>query len=169
MKLTEKHLKCIHLMILDRFDRSNQTEWVSGQVGVRPRTISDWKEDPDFQAEYQRQLEMYRNNFDDIKLADRKERVRVLSDLFEVVEDVGPRGTKLKMALIEQIRMEMGIGEPENVRHLHAFVGVNTPPRAENYDEWVKQNTKMEKARPILEPLISAVTYADDSEEEDAA
>lgn len=145
MRLTEKHQQAIQLMILDRFQRQDQSSWIAEKLGVKPAVITAWKNDQEFRDEYHRQLDIYKSNFDDIRLADRKERVRVLSDLFDVVQDSGPREARLKMAILEQIRMEMGIGEASEVHHLHAMVGVNLPPRADSYEEWVAQNKKMDR------------------------
>ena len=158
MKINEKHLKAIHLLILD-CRRRERLGYVAQRVGVTLTTLRVWRDDPMFQQEYLRQLEIYRNNFDDIELADRKERVKVLAAIFDAVgrakikgkEDLTERTTRLKMAVIEQIRIEMGEGKPSEVSHLHKFVGVNTPPRATSYEEWLKQNEQMQARLPLTE------------------
>jgi len=79
MKIREKHQEAIHMMILDRFSKSPLTAQIAQQLGVTKQAVNYWRADDDFQAEYQKQLRIYQQDFSDIKLADRKERVKVLS------------------------------------------------------------------------------------------
>ncbi|MFP6644268.1 MAG: hypothetical protein VCF24_12050 [Candidatus Latescibacterota bacterium] len=46
----------------------------------------------------------------------------------------------LKLKILAQIRAEVGQDQP--IQHVHAVhvPGVNVPPRAESYEEWLKQN-----------------------------
>ena len=75
-------------------------------------------------------------SFDEIQLADRKERVKAMQDSYDKIPDIR---VALKLKILAQIRAEVGQDQP--IQHVHAVhVGVNIPPRAETYDEWPKQN-----------------------------
>jgi len=140
MKLRDQHAEAIQMMILDRYSRHRQSQQIADQLKVTKNTINVWKRDEDFKREYKRQLEIYRNDFDDIRLADRKERVRVLSDMFEHIPE--PR-VALRLKVLDQIRIEVG-DDRIKVEHTHELVGPNIPPRAETYEEWLAQNKTME-------------------------
>ena len=122
------------------------------KLSDRHHEVNAWKRDPDFQAEYQKQLELYKNNFDDIQLADRKERVKVLSDMFAHIPE--PR-VSLRLKVLEQIRIEVGDDRIE-VAHTHELKGPNTPPRAQTY-EWLEQNQQMEALNEALETTAVVV------------
>ena len=153
MKLADRHHEAIQMMILDRYSRRRQSHQIAAQVGVHYVTVNAWKRDPDFQAEYQKQLELYKNNFDDIQLADRKERVKILSDMFAHIPE--PR-VSLRLKVLEQIRIEVGDDRIE-VAHTHELKGPNTPPRAETYEEWLEQNQQMEALNEALETTAVVV------------
>jgi predicted oxidoreductase len=146
MKLRDKHLECIQMMILDRYSRQTQTVSIARQLKTTKNTINVWKRDEVFKAEYEKQLDIYRNNFDDIRLADRKERVQVLSEMFDHIPE--PR-VALKLKVLEQIRVEVG-DDRIKVEHTHELIGPNIPPRAESYAEWLQQNQQMEIANAEL-------------------
>ena len=143
MKITKLHRQAIHLMILGP-KGMNQLRVIAEKCGVTRSTIQVWKRDPDFQREYLHQLDQYRNNFEEVALSERKARVTLLNELCEQTEAQDERSVRLKMALLEQIRIEMGEGTPAQINHLHRMVGVNLPPRASSYEEWMKQNRRME-------------------------
>ena len=89
-----------------------------------------------FETEYKKQLAIYQQSFDNIRLAGRKERVKAMSELFEKVPDIR---VALKLKILEQIRQEVGHDEP--IQHDYEVqIEVNTPPRADTYEEWVEQN-----------------------------
>ena len=63
-------------------------------------------------------------------MADRKERVTAMQDLYDKIPDIR---VALKLKILAQIRAEVGQDQP--IQHVHAVhVGVNIPPRAETYD-----------------------------------
>jgi predicted DNA-binding protein YlxM (UPF0122 family) len=144
MQLKDKHREAIQMMILDRYSRRRQTGQIAQQVGVSRSAITQWKNDEEFKAEYQKQLRIYQQDFSDIRLADRKERVQVLSDMFEHIPS---QRVSLRMKVLEQIRIEVG-DDRIQVEHTVEVKGPNMPPRAETYAEWIKQNQQMLEAVP---------------------
>lgn len=151
--VTERQLQAIQLMILWRFDTVRGLAQIADIVGVSRQTIHKWRKQEAFLAEYQRQLDLYKNDFADIKLSDRKERVKAMSVLYE---NLPHTRTELKLKILKEIRAEVGDNHPVvldvrgGVQHDHsgrvihsAEQGPNLPPRAETYDEWVAQNNSM--------------------------
>ena len=146
MKLTSRHHEAIQMMILDRYSRRQQCQQIAKQLGVHTMTVTAWQREDDFKAEYEKQLNIYRNDFEDIRLADRKERVQVLSDMFDHIPE---ERVSLRLKVLEQVRIEVGDDRIE-VAHTHELIGPNTPPRASSYEEWLQQNEVMEsKALPV--------------------
>ena len=146
MKLTNRHHEAIQMMILDRYSRRQQCQQIAKQLGVHTMTVTAWRRDEEFKAEYDKQLSIYRNDFEDIRLADRKERVQVLSDMFDHIPE---ERVSLRLKVLEQVRIEVGDDRIE-VAHTHELIGPNTPPRASSYEEWLQQNEVMEsKALPV--------------------
>lgn len=191
MVLNERHKRCIQLMILMRFDKHGQLKAVADKIGVSDESVLTWRKDPVFRAEYKRQLEIYKNNFNDIKLADRKERVKALSELYEEIDaaakewhDDGGGGdvksrtaeARLRILVLDQIRGEMLDTQPDQTEfhHLHQLVGVNAPPRASSYEEWVTQNKAMEVQQPpahvlALPEVREALEEESEDDDDDAA
>jgi len=145
MKIGEDHRRAIQMLILDRWSKEISSARIAETLGTTERTIQRWRNDGDFQAEYDRQLSIFQGNFQDIQLADRKERVRGLNDLFFLLGDC-QRDTRLKLEILGQIKAEMGVGTESKVQ---VQVGINLPPRADSYDEWVRQNAEMERKRMV--------------------
>ena len=140
MQINDRLKEAIHMMILDRYSRQRQTAQIAEQVGVSRTAIQQWKNDEDFQREYQKQLRIYQQDFSEIRLADRKERVKVLSEMFEHIPV--PR-VSLRLKVLEQIRQEVG-DDKIQVEHTVEVKGPNVPPRADSYAEWLKQNQQMQ-------------------------
>ena len=149
MQIKDRHKEAIHMMILDRYSRQRQTAQIAEQVGVSRTAIQQWKRDEDFQREYQKQLRIYQQDFSEIRLADRKERVKVLSEMFEHIPV--PR-VSLRLKVLEQIRQEVG-DDKIQVEHTVEVQGPNVPPRADSYEEWLKQNQQMQA---VVEQLPEA-------------
>ena len=149
MQIKDRHKEAIHMMILDRYSRQRQTAQIAEQVGVSRTAIQQWKRDEDFQREYQKQLRIYQQDFSEIRLADRKERVKVLSEMFEHIPV--PR-VSLRLKVLEQIRQEVGYDKIQ-VEHTVEMKGPNVPPRADSYEEWLKQNQQMQA---VVEQLPEA-------------
>ena len=149
MQIKDRHKEAIHMMILDRYSRQRQPAQIAEQVGVSRTAIQQWKNDEDFQREYQKQLRIYQQDFSEIRLADRKERVKVLSEMFEHIPV--PR-VSLRLKVLEQIRQEVG-DDKIQVEHTVEVKGPNVPPRADSYEEWLKQNQQMQA---VVEQLPEA-------------
>ena len=149
MQIKDRHKEAIHMMILDRYSRQRQTAQIAEQVGVSRTAIQQWKNDEDFQREYQKQLRISQQDFSEIRLADRKERVKVLSEMFEHIPV--PR-VSLRLKVLEQIRQEVG-DDKIQVEHTVEMKGPNVPPRADSYEEWLKQNEQMQA---VVEQLPEA-------------
>ena len=152
MQLKDKHREAIQMMILDRYSRRRQTGQIAQQVGVTRSAITQWKNDEDFKAEYQKQLCIYQQDFSEIRLADRRERVQVLSDMFEHIPS---QRVSLRMKVLEQIRVEVG-DDRITVEHTVEMKGPNMPPRAETYEEWIKQNQQMLDAASVAPESVEA-------------
>ena len=152
MQIKDKHREAIQMMILDRYSRRRQTGQIAQQVGVSRSAITQWKNDEEFKAEYQKQLRIYQQDFSDIRLADRKERVQVLSDMFEHIPS---QRVSLRMKVLEQIRIEVG-DDRITVEHTVEVKGPNMPPRAETYEEWIKQNQQMLDAASVAPESVEA-------------
>ena len=161
MKINSNHKQAIQLLILDRWKPNQTNRNIAQHLGVHPQTVVDWRQDEEFCKEYKRQLDIYKKNFDDVQLADRKERVKELNRLYEKIPDVR---VALKLKVLDSIAREMG-DIRESVVHKHMIEradkadGVNTPPQASNYEEWLAQNRQMEGMR-----LLKLKTDAVDAE-----
>ena len=142
-KLTEPMRQAIQMIIMDRWsDSGDTTGMIAQELGIARATINRWRKRKDFKEEYERQLESYRSHFDDIQLADRKERVKALERLYGSLSD---KQVSQKMQILESIRREVGDDKIQHEhQHKHTIQGVNTPPRADSYEEWLKQNQQMQ-------------------------
>jgi len=164
MKLNTNHKQAIQLMILDRWVPSKTTNNVANHLGVAPQTVALWRTDKDFCAEFKRQLDIYRKNFDDVQLADRKERVKELQRLYVKIPD---KRIALKIKVLDTIAREMGDVQTHVHKHMLERAdnqdGVNAPPQANTYEEWVEQNRQMEEMMKLQEakPVEIDVTTED--------
>jgi len=150
--LTDQMRQAIHLMVMDRWGNTKSTTaTIVKELGITTATVNKWRKRTDFIAEYNNQVEQYKSNFDDVRLADRKERVKVLSDLFDALSEKAA-GTKLQV--LEAIRREVG---DDKITHEHKHehtIGVNAPPRATTHEEWLRQNEEMDiKMKSIDAPF----------------
>ena len=145
------------MMILDRFSKSRLTAQIAQQLGVTKQAVNYWRADDDFQAEYQKQLRIYQQDFSDIKLADRKERVKVLSAMFDHIPE--PR-VSLRLKVLEQIRQEVG-DDRIQIEHTVEVLGPNMPPLAQSYAEWLVQNEQMQAAVALLEGPAEVLVEAE--------
>lgn len=158
MKLNSNHKQAIQLLILDRHKPSDVSRNIANHLGVNVQTVGEWRRNEDFCKEYKRQLDIYKKNFDDVKLADRKERVKELDRLYHKIPDAR---VALKVRLLDAIAREMG-DVNDSVVHKHMIQrageaeGVNAPPQANNYEEWLAQNKQMEEMR-VLQKSNEAV------------
>ena len=77
----------------------------------------------------------------DFRIYLRKERVKALDGLYQRIPDVR---VALKIKVLQAIREEVGDDRPVLEGHHSGHIGVNAPPRADSYKEWLKQNEVME-------------------------
>ena len=115
---------------------------VAKTLDVNKSTVFRWRKDAEFDKALKKEIERDRSNFDDVPLAFRKNRVLALEDLYNKIED---RRVALKLKVLKEIREEVGDHRIQ-VEHTVEVKGLNVPPRADNYDEWLKQNNKMDQA-----------------------
>jgi hypothetical protein len=157
VKLNDKHRQMIHLLILDRGIRKDSTSLIAKRMGVSLVTVRNWRGQSEFKEEFQKQLKLYRKNFDDVPLADRKERVKALDQIFLSLND---KQTALKVKVLQAIRQEVGDDKQIlEVQHTGS-IGIEAPPRAVSYEEWVQQNEVMESQKnEVMErvPVEAAV------------
>ena len=136
-------MKAVHYLVLDRHAKTDMTKKVAALVGCLPVTVARWRKLEYFRSEFDRQVRLYRANFDDVPLADRKERVKALQAIYEDLQD---RDKAMKLKVLMAIRQEVGDDKQVIEHHISGAVGVNLPPRASSYEEWTQQNKDMYKA-----------------------
>jgi hypothetical protein len=141
MSVSHLQNKAIHLIVVDRWSKHDVGGIIAKSLKVTRSTVNRWRATEEFKEELTRQIELFRHNFDDVKLADRKERVLCLSELYDTIDD---KQVQLKIKVLTAIRQEVG-DDKQVVEVQHTGeVGLRLPPRASNYEEWMDQNRKME-------------------------
>ena len=145
-KTNQVQKQAIHYMILYRWDHKTATD-IARDLGVQPHTIAAWRRQEYFMDEYHRQLALYRDNFDDIQLADRRERVLELEKLYRAIP---LNKTDVKLKVLKEIRTEVGDNRPADLQHKHLHVHASTQPgppagpdipqRQESFADWAKAN-----------------------------
>ena len=135
-ELTDQEKSIIQMVVLDRWNPHRLTWKISNHFGLSENQVRHIRRKTAFQAELRRQQAIYRGEFDGVQLADRKERVLALQTLYERVPNMR---VSLKLKILNQIRHEVG---DEPIHHICEVPvpGVNIPPRATSYDEWLSQN-----------------------------
>ena len=152
-ELRDIHKRAIQLLILHRWSAgrgqgsNGLVQRVAEELGVKPDTVRHWRTCDNFRAEFGRQLRIFKRNFDDIQLADRRERVKLLDSLFFLIDGTDVARVNLKLKILQELREETG----GNVRRIEQTVdithrGTNMPPAARTYEEWLEQNAQMERA-----------------------
>ena len=66
-----------------------------------------------------------------------------LEELYQKIDD---KRVALKLKVLKEIREEVGDHRIQ-VDHTIEVKGANLPPRAESYEEWLKQNEQMVEAQ----------------------
>ena len=130
--LTDRDSAIIQQITLDRWNPLQlNNKKIASHFGLTINQVRHIRSKPVFQTEYKRQLAIYQQSFDEIQLADRKERVTAMQDLYDKISDIR---VALKLKILAQIRAEIGQDQP--IQHVHAVhVGVNSPPRAATYEQ----------------------------------
>jgi len=143
--LSEKQLEAVQLVVLDRWNPKLVNDKIAKVVGVEKSTVFRWRKDPEFDAELQKELERDRQDFDEVPLAWRKNRVLALERLYDKIED---QRVSLKIKVLKEIREEVGDHRIQ-IDHTVEVKGINLPPRAESYEEWIAQNQQMQAVQAV--------------------
>ena len=166
LRLTDEMKQAIQLMVLDRWKTSSITKHVCNTIGVDATTLGHWRRSTLFRDEFERQLTLFRANFGDIQMADRKERVMALDKLYNQIPD---RQVSLKVKVLAAIRAE--VGDDKVIQHKHEVVqpqqGPVVPPRANDYEEWLRQNRKAQAVEAEHEVISSNGTSEKESRPEE--
>jgi transposase-like protein len=142
MALSDLQQQAVQLIVLDRWNPSKANDKVAKTLDVNKSTVFRWRKDAEFDKALKKEIERDRSNFDDVPLAFRKNRVLALEELYNKIED---RRVALKLKVLKELREEVGDHRIQ-VEHTVEVKGLNVPPRAESYEEWLKQNSKMDQA-----------------------
>ena len=142
MALSELQEQAVQLVVLDRWNPKMANDKIAKTLGVDKSTVFRWRKDPEFDKALQTELERDRADFDEVPLAWRKNRVLALEDLYQKIDDAR---VSLKLKVLKEIREEVGDHRIQ-VDHTVEIKGVNLPPRAESYEEWLQQNNQMVEA-----------------------
>ena len=142
MALSELQEQAVQLVVLDRWNPKMANDKIAKTLGVDKSTVFRWRKDPEFDKALQTELERDRADFDEVPLAWRKNRVLALEDLYDKIDDAR---VALKLKVLKEIREEVGDHRIQ-VDHTVEIKGVNLPPRAESYEEWLQQNDQMVEA-----------------------
>ena len=102
--LTAQEKAIIQQAILDRWNPHRLTWKIANHFDLSENQIRHIKSKATFKAEYARQLAIYQGSFDEIQLADRKERVLAMQELYEKIPDIR---VALKLKIMAQIRAEV--------------------------------------------------------------
>ena len=142
MALSELQQQAIQLVLLDRWNPKLANDKIAKTLGVDKTTVFRWRKNPEFKEALQKELERDRADFDEIPLAWRKNRVLSLEKLYHSIPE---KRVALKLRVLREIREEVGDHRIQ-VDHTIEVKGANLPPRAESYEEWVKQHDHMVEA-----------------------
>ena len=142
MALSELQEQAVQLVVLDRWNPKMANDKIAKTLGVDKSTVFRWRKDPEFDKALQTELERDRADFDEVPLAWRKNRVLALEELYDKIDDAR---VSLKLKVLKEIREEVGDHRIQ-VDHTVEIKGVNLPPRAESYEEWLQQNDQMVEA-----------------------
>ena len=131
--VTDQEQQIIQMMILDRWNPGRINEKIANHFGLTKNQVRHIRRKPQFNAEYARQLAIYKSEISNIRLGDRKERVRAMSDLYEKIPDCR---VALKLKVLAQIRAETAGNE---------FVSVVGPQQerksveSASYEKWLEK------------------------------
>ena len=137
MALSELQQQAVQLVLLDRWNPKLANDKIAKTLGVDKTTVFRWRKNAEFKEALQKELERDRADFDEIPLAWRKNRVLSLEKLYHSIPE---KRVALKLRVLREIREEVG-------DHRIQVKGANLPPRADSYEEWLKQNEQMVEAQ----------------------
>jgi transposase-like protein len=143
MALSELQQQAVQLVLLDRWNPKLANDKIAKTLGVDKTTVFRWRKNEEFKKALQKELERDRADFDEIPLAWRKNRVLSLEKLYHSIPE---KRVALKLRVLREIREEVGDHRIQ-VDHTIEVKGANLPPRADSYEEWLKQNEQMVEAQ----------------------
>ena len=143
MALSELQQQAVQLVVLDRWNPNKANEKIARALDVDKSTVFRWRQNEEFQQALQTELERDRANFDEVPLAWRKNRVLALEEIYNKLDDAR---VALKLKVLKEIREEVGDHRIQ-VSHTVEVKGADLPPRANSYEEWLKQNEQMVEAQ----------------------
>ena len=100
--LTDRDSAIIQQIILDRWNPLRLKKKIATHFGLTINQVRHIRSKSAFQTEYKRQLAQ--SSFEEIQLADRKERVLAMQELYEKIPDIR---VALKLKIMAQIRAEV--------------------------------------------------------------
>ena len=142
-RLKDIHRRAVHLLILHGWDVRGKSgssvifQAVADDLGVKFDTLKHWRICENIKREHDRQLAIYQKNYYGITLADRKERIRVLDELYPLVSEGKP---EIKLAILRAIRDEVGYPVAQSAADAVRPTSTNTGGEAQSYGEWLKLN-----------------------------
>jgi hypothetical protein len=84
VELTDREHQIIQQLIMDRWNPHRINKKIADHHKLTINQVKYMRSTP-FKAEYDKQLAIYLDSFDDIQLADRKERVKAMAGLYEKI------------------------------------------------------------------------------------
>jgi len=85
--LTDRDSAIVQKIILDRWNPLRLNKRIASHFGLTINLVRQIRSKSAFQTEYKRQLAIYQSSFEEIQLADRKERVTAMQDLYDKIPD----------------------------------------------------------------------------------
>ena len=129
----------IQMILLDRWNPHRLDKKIASHFDLTLDQVRDIRQQPAFQEEVERQRHIGEQPF--VNLADRKERVVALQQLFERVPDVR---TALRLKILAQIRKDVLDDKP--IPHI-SEAQVPPPTREKIYGEWLEEQSRLAKQR----------------------
>ena len=86
-KLTDLDRQIIQQCILDRWNPHRLNRKIAHHFGLTLNQVRHIRRKPDFKEEYARQMAIYQGAFDEVQMAERKERVKAMDALFHKIPE----------------------------------------------------------------------------------
>ena len=95
-------------VVLDRWNPHRLTSKIANHFGLTTNQVRNLRRKPAFQTELAKQMAIYRGEFCGVQLADRKERLIALDQLYRKIPDAR---VSLRLKVLAAIRHEVGDDE----------------------------------------------------------
>ena len=143
--LTDRDRAIIQQIILDRWNPLRLNKKIATHFGLTINQVRHIRSKPVFQTEYKRQLAIYQQSFDEIQLADRKERVLAMQELYEKIPDIRDLPPwNVPISRVRILDTTRGIVCRESVT-----------PQSRSSDTFVRQRYGPVRAKRSLRPFVS--------------